>query len=506
MKNVYSKLLIILSIITLTILGCQKEDDAVTPTNSNERFKVPSINTAKSHFNINNKISILDQSSNRVGFRTDGAEMIIKWDESKTEKYKEETLTIPQQVDILYTPIELNTGGNAKMFLASIDDDDTIESKYVFIIYTAPENPKLFSGYVFIYDLDGNLENLYKYEEGNKVSIGSNSRMTQRTEGDGGGFTMGELLDFIGGDWFGLDGYIENDLVNVYWPEFTDVEDYGGGINDDTSWFDPINIPITGNNGGGSGGQSDDNDTNEIDWWQPVTIFAHGLSISNAIDVDLSSIEANWLMNTATQDQLNTIANYLNNADQTEDEGYDQSDIDYITNMINLLNNNPYLSLTTDNSSNTDGYLEFDSFADYEEYLSNLNNPNQSYSNEDFNAGTNRRYSFSYEYNTPLFSHGIKTEIIAVVPDYNSCECLEISSVTTELFGNTTLVEWTQIGDYWTELSQTNDTLTVFVRGKKIRGVKIDGWPWQQTIILTYYMILDYSTGYVLDYGTYTIF
>ena len=152
--------------------------------------------------------------------------------------------------DILYTPIELNTGGNAKMFLASIDDDNTIESKYIFILYTIPENPKLFSGYVFIYDLEGNLENLYKYEEGNKVSIGSNSRMAQRTEGDGGGFTMGELIDFIGGDWFGLDGYIENDLVNVYWPEFTDVEDFGGGINDDSSWFDPINIPITGNNGG----------------------------------------------------------------------------------------------------------------------------------------------------------------------------------------------------------------------------------------------------------------
>lgn len=264
--------------------------------------------------------------------------MTIKWDESTTKKYKEPTQTIPQEVDILYTPISLNTGGNAKMFLGSIDDDSTIDSKYIFLIYTTPNNPNLFSGYVFIYDLDGNLENLSKYEEGIKIAVASNSRMASR---DGGGFTMGELLDFIGGDWFGLTGFIENDLVNVYWPEFTDVEDTGGGYTD---WFNPnISIPATGNGGGSSGGNggsnTNDPDMDIIVWWQPITIFAHGISISNAIEVDLSSIEANWLMNTATQEQLDAIANYINNLEQTERYGYNQGDIDFVVAAIMALVN-----------------------------------------------------------------------------------------------------------------------------------------------------------------------
>jgi hypothetical protein len=316
------------------MFSCQKEQDIATPIN-NERFKVPTINASKLYFETNNKIAI--NENNELILRNDAAQMTIKWDESETKKYKDETDTSPQQVDILYTPITLSTQGNAKMFLASIDDNGTVDSKYVFIIYTIPENPRLFSGYVFIYDLDGNQENMLKYEEGIIVSTASNSRMAQRNDGDGGGgFTMGELLDFIGGDWFGLDGYIENDLVEVYWPEFADVDDFGGGPIDDSPWFNPINIPV-GNNSGGSGGNGNTGngyDPDDIVWWQPLTIFAHGLSISNAIEVDLDSIEANWLMNTATQEQLNSIADHINNLDQTESDGYNQGDIDVVIDIL----------------------------------------------------------------------------------------------------------------------------------------------------------------------------
>ncbi|MFT4612401.1 MAG: hypothetical protein ACI8QQ_002428 [Psychroserpens sp.] len=336
MKNINFKSVIILTMIAIAFFSCQKDEDIATPTSLN-RFKVPSISEAKSHFETNNKIPILDDNNNGIEFRTGAATMTIKWDEASTKKYKDETDTSPQQVDILYTPITLSTQGNAKMFLASIDDNGTVDSKYVFIIYTIPENPRLFSGYVFIYDLDGNQENMLKYEEGIIVSTASNSRMAQRNDGDGGGgFTMGELLDFIGGDWFGLDGYIENDLVEVYWPEFADVDDFGGGPIDDSPWFNPINIPV-GNNSGGSGGNGNTGngyDPNDIVWWQPLTIFAHGLSISNAIEVDLDSIEANWLMNTATQEQLNSIADHINNLDQTESDGYNQGDIDVVIDIL----------------------------------------------------------------------------------------------------------------------------------------------------------------------------
>jgi hypothetical protein len=70
-----------------------------------------------------------------------------------------------------------------------------------------------------------------------------------------------------------------------------------------------------------------------------VTIFVHGLSISNAIEVDLSSIEANWLMNTTTQEQLDAIENYINSLNQTENDGYNQADIDNVLGLIDFLIN-----------------------------------------------------------------------------------------------------------------------------------------------------------------------
>lgn len=314
--------------------GCQKEEVTLAPTNTFERFKVPSINDAKSYFEANNKIPIIN-NSNGISLRTDEIEMTVNWDESSTKIYKEGSQSIPQRVDVLYTPINLNTKGNAKMFLASINNDGFIDSKYVVIFYTKPEDPKLFSGHVFIYDLEGKLELLSKYEEGNKVAVSSSNNYTARNDGDGGGgFTLGEILDFIGGDWFGLDGFIENDLVTVYWPEYTDIDQSGAGDSvNDSYWFNPsMHIPAVNGGGGSSGGDNSNDD--DIDWWKPVDLFAHGLTISDAIEVDLSSIEADWLMNTASQEQLNGIANYLNNAEQIIGGGYNQSDIDFVIDIL----------------------------------------------------------------------------------------------------------------------------------------------------------------------------
>lgn len=431
--------------IAIAFFSCQKEEDIATPT-SIERLKVPSISEAKSHFELNNKIPIRDGNNNGIEFRTSAATITIKWDESSTKKYKDETDTSPQQVDILYTPITLNTQGNAKMFLASIDDNGTVDSKYVFIIYTIPENPRLFSGYVFIYDLDGNQESMIKYEEGIKVSTGSYNRMAQRNDGDGGGgFTMGELLNFIGGDWFGLDGYIENYLVEVYWPEFTDVDDFGGGPIDDSPWFNPINIPVATNAGGSgnsNGNTGNGYDPDDIVWWQPIAIFAHGLSISNAIEVDLSSIEANWLMNTATQDQLDGIANYINGLEQTEEDGYNQGDIDYTVARINFLINNSNATLTTHPNVSNDitNAIQFDSFGKFQNFIDDFKNAEADTETEiDIDDPRKKITDFSF----PLdYLSNVEIRVNQTID--TDAGTYNVTSITSELTGVTFAASWEQ--------------------------------------------------------------
>lgn len=339
MKHINFKPFLFLAIITLTALGCQKEDDITNPTVANERFKVPSVSDAKSHFETYNKVNI--SSINELALRIDEAEMTIKWDESETKKYKDETQSISQKIDILYTPIELNIKGNAKIFLASINDEGTVDSKYIFLFYTKPDNPKLFSGYVLIYNLDGNLENIYQYKEGDEVQISSNNRIAYRNDsdgngnGNGNGFSLGEILDWIGNDWFGLDGFITNEEVEVFAQAADGLGDSGFGNTGDWS-HSGIHIPIL-NNGGGSGNDNNGSNVDDIDWWKPNILFAHGLTLIDAIEVDLSSIEANWLLNTATQDQLDAIAIYLNSVNQVNGGGFYQSDIDFIINIINNL-------------------------------------------------------------------------------------------------------------------------------------------------------------------------
>ncbi|MFD2916352.1 hypothetical protein [Psychroserpens luteus] len=66
MKNINFKSIIILTIVALAFFSCQKEDDATAPENINERFKVPSIDAAKFHFEKNNKIPILGGDNNGV--------------------------------------------------------------------------------------------------------------------------------------------------------------------------------------------------------------------------------------------------------------------------------------------------------------------------------------------------------------------------------------------------------------------------------------------------------
>jgi hypothetical protein len=449
MKKINLKSIIILTLVTLSMFSCQKEQDIATPVN-NERFKVPTINASKLYFETNNKIAI--NENNELILRNDAAQMTIKWDESETKKYKDETQAIPQQLDVLYTPITLNTNGHIKLFLSSIEVEGVVDSKYVAIIYTSPNDPNLLSGYVLVFNLEGNLEYKYKYIEGVKVDFDTTNGVTQRTEiGDDDDcycWTIGEMLDWVGGDIFGVGGFIQGDetivTAHANAPTFIDAEE-GGYINYyGSDLYDPsTNIPPYNSGGSGAGGDNNGN-SNDDGYikvvWQPVTIFAHGLSISNAIEVDLSSIEANWLMNTATQEQLNAIAAYLNNADQTESDGYNQGDIDYTVARINFLINNPNATLTPDNPVNSNNALHFDSFGEFQNFINNFKNAEAETDREvdiDDPRKVFTKLSFSLDY---LSSVSIKVDQM-IDTDAGTYDVLD---VTSHLSGVTFAATWNQ--------------------------------------------------------------
>lgn len=334
MKSNILKLLFILATAIFSFLGCQNEEVIDSSISNVTTFKAPSIANAQSYFNANAKLSNLKIN---ILNRTDEDEFSIDWENSTTKKYKEPTVDIPQEVEILYTPIPINTNGNAKIFVASTEQDNVVDSKFFCIIYTNTNNLSLFSGYILIYSLDGYLENIHKYEEGNKVTIPSNDRMVERGGDDNNPFdTLGDLLDWLGGDWFGVAGFLTNDevIVNANNPEFTNVE--GGGAVD---WYSPsIYIPVI--DFSGSGGGSGNTYTNT--WWTPASVIANGLAISYILNLPTNSIQSEWLINTATQAQLNSIADYLN-----ESNNNFINNIFLIDVIINLINIPSYFDVNT---------------------------------------------------------------------------------------------------------------------------------------------------------------
>ena len=88
-KSIYFKTLIILIVTTFTILGCQKEEDILTPLN-NERFEVPLRINAESHFETNNRLSIGGVNGQNSLFRSDNqSQLSPDWERSTTKKFKE---------------------------------------------------------------------------------------------------------------------------------------------------------------------------------------------------------------------------------------------------------------------------------------------------------------------------------------------------------------------------------------------------------------------------------
>lgn len=145
--------------------------------------------------------------------------------------------------------------------------------------------------------------------------------------------------------------------------------------------------------------------------------------------------------------------------------------------------------------------ISFDDMNEFEEFYNSLFSdvsiePYDSQSED----GQTETKIFSYNFGLSIFSYTFKVEVEASPPSSNSCNCMQVNDVTTILIGNTTLVDWNQIGDYTTQVSNDGSEISVFTRGTMTIGVKIEGYPFNITELVTFVQVFNYETGYVVNY------
>ncbi|WP_204344688.1 hypothetical protein [Psychroserpens algicola] len=181
------------------------------------------------------------------------------------------------------------------------------------------------------------------------------------------------------------------------------------------------------------------------------------------------------------------------------DGGCYSSEVISIEDRLNdIINEGDY---TFDDSLTDYEVIGFDTVEEFEEFYYDLFDDVSYGSSETENDdGVSKRTTFNYEFDLSLFSFTLRVEVDSNLPSANSCECIEITDVNTILYGNTTLAEWEQVGNHSTQVSDNGNQLTVFTRGKLTIGIKIDGYPFKITELVTLVQVFDYSTGSVIDY------
>ncbi|WP_299337519.1 hypothetical protein [uncultured Psychroserpens sp.] len=505
------------------LYSCQNNDEIIQEQN---RYKVPSIDKARQH--VNEHIDLSSFGSNPQ-FRTSSNALQTDWENSKAKTYKDQP---EENLDILYTPIYLPTSGHAKGFIGSVEINGDMHSKIFVLLYTESDNRMAFSGVMLIYGLDGQIEYSYRYEDGQQVASGlpglTNTNLN-RTDGNGDCESpfdsVGCLIEWIGGDWFGLSGYIQNDTV-----EITAGDSSTGGYIIDTDLGNPsINIPPL------EGSPSGSSTAIGSPWWLENTVTPNGLSIALALEIENMALpEAQWLLNEANAEQLQSIADFLNdnrtiNRDDTP-EGFDdtsvdqnqmteisQEALDLALDMINFMMEHPSAVFEPDNNPNDD-YMSFSNFNEFEVFHDNLfSTINTTTTFEE--AGTIRVDRHVMD-GPDFFDADLVSVVRAFIPDDNNqYECLNIISGNSYIQGNETFLSWTQISNpdpnhpegIDVQIYEDYDRIIIKIKGKFKAGIQLDilnglfSFSESAEISLHYNyssgeFLENYSTWYPLDY------
>ena len=493
----------------LATLSCQNDDEIAKKMN---QYKTPSIEMAKAHFNDNIDLSSFDT---HLSFRNDSPSLNSDWDRSKAKKYKDE---LQQPIDILYTPIYLPTAGKAKSFVGSLEINGEIQSKIFVLLYKQTDNRGAFSGFMLIYNLDAQIEYSYEYTDGQRVaeglpSLSSNALNRNNDDCESPLDSLGCLIDWIGGDWFGINGFIENDVVEI----IAVGDSSTGGPISDSSFSNPgFSIPALDDGIAGVNG------TIEAPWWLDNTVSANPLSIIMALELAHVALpEAEWLLNEASQEQLTAIADFLN-AHRSKDKGtapnsiendglnpdqmteISQEALDFAVSMINFLMNNPSISFehNSSNDINTNS-LSFGSFDEFEDYYDNLNGNNYTTMSSTFQDGSIRRDVHSLEFNSFPQADLVTTVKIMIPNDNNTLENLNVINARTILEGNNTFFDWTQLDSedpddsdgILVEINEDLNRVKISIEGEMLVGLNISNYPIRFRHLITVVITYDYSTA-----------
>jgi hypothetical protein len=329
--------------ISIFFTSCEKEN-AFEVINK-ETFDAPSIESAKQFVNSNSNTTNPNLSYSKSS--TDPTS-VAYWEGSKTKKYKE---TQEQDVDILYTPIYVNSPRtDIKGFIASTEQNGIVDFRKLYILYKSNDLSNGLSAYILIYGMDGYLQLAYNYENGQQVPLPeANDGNTLNKSSSGCDGNISTMTDAQFENWWANCSGIGLDEVVVNTTLSNPTGSTGGSTSAFNDWntspwqsIDPATIfPI----GSGTNG-------NSSPWHTPNVTVANEVSISTVLNVSYNSAIANWLreMEQINQEILNQIADYLN-ANREENpfgdftfgdiqpEQFPVSDeaIEYILNLIDFL-------------------------------------------------------------------------------------------------------------------------------------------------------------------------
>ncbi len=177
---------------------------------------------------------------------------------------------------------------------------------------------------------------------------------------------------------------------------------------------------------------------------------------------------------------------------------YTSEAINFVEELEAIVGENNY---EFDNTLSDYEVISFDTLDEFESFHNSIFNDltiePQDIQNEN---GITETKVFNHMFNLYVFSYNMQVEVDVTMPSESSCECIEIEDVNTILYGNTTIVDWEEIGEHTTQISADGDNISVFTRGKMTIGVKILGYPVEITYLVTFVQVFKYSTGIVSDY------
>ena len=332
-------------------MGC--EQDYSEDLSSKQSFKTPSVAQAKQHFE-QKSIYRITHNGVQLESTTSSTSLQVDFASSKDENYKD---TPVQDVDILYTPIYLNTTKNAKAFLASTDDNGVVDSRIIFTLYKDAPSDLGLSAYVFVYDLNGDLDLEYNFDNGQSVPFSQTNTTDTMT------VTLNSTIDCFELPTLDVDAimaWLEN--CNSIWLDEVVITAYlnntidagpsgGGGFGADISpWVSIDGLGYLDQDPTlGTGG------TNSSVFVSNVVV-ADPISIALALELSISSPEVNWL-SLHSQQLLDAIAAYLNNNKaKSPDSLFQNIDtnqlpdikddaVDFLIDLINYSTSNPNLDI-----------------------------------------------------------------------------------------------------------------------------------------------------------------